>query len=220
MNIIFVNFGTKYTPGHVNQLFNALKKHNSTFKYFVYTDNDFKDIGQYDLDIKIIKPLKPKLPKWWNKLAMFSEAFPVRGRILYFDIDTVIKSDPFKIINDIDWSKLTMIDCHWKSKDMIRLTNLDVTINSSVLAWDSDNPKIHHIWNHFNSGYKDYYLRKYVGIDRFLVHEPFDASLFAHFPHDYIMSYKYESHDKLAPVITFEELDFGSIDTLQISQTR
>jgi hypothetical protein len=106
-----------------------------------------------------------------------------------------------------------MIDCHWKSKDIVRLTNLDVTVNSSVLAWHSDNPKIHNIWNHFNSGYKDYYLRKYVGIDRFLAHEPFEKDLFDYFPHDYIMSYKYESHNKMAPVITFEELDFGSIDT-------
>lgn len=220
MNIVFVNFGTKYTPAQVNQLFNSLKKYNSNFKCFVYTDNDFKNIGQYHLDIKIIKPLKPTLPKWWNKLAMFSENFPVKGKILYFDIDTIIKSDPFKIVESIDWSKLTMIDCHWKSKEMIRLTNLDVTVNSSVLAWDSNNPKIHNIWNHFNSGYKDYYLRKYVGIDRFLVHERFDTNIFAHFPHDYIMSYKYESHDKQAPVVTFEELDFGSIDTLQVSQTR
>ncbi len=218
MNIIFVNFGTKYTPWHVNQLYTSLAKYNNDFKYFVYTDNPFKELGQYELDIKIVKPLKPTLPKWWNKLAMFSEAFPVKGQNLYFDIDTVIQDDPFKIVDSIDWTKLTMVDCHWKSKEMCNITNLDVTINSSVLAWDSSNNNIHKIWTHFNSGYRDYYLRKYVGIDRFLVHEYPNKDLFAYFPHDYIMSYKYESHDKPAPVITFEELDFGSIDTLQISQ--
>jgi hypothetical protein len=218
MNIIFVNFGTKYTPWDVNRLYDGLKKYDKDFKYYVYTDNGIKDLGLYGLEFTVVKPMKPTLPKWWNKLAMFSEAFPAKGKNLYFDLDTIIQGDPFTILDNIDWDKLTMIDCHWKSKDIVRLTNLDVTVNSSVLAWHSDNPKIHNIWNHFNSGYKDYYLRKYVGIDRFLAHEPFEKDMFAYFPHDYVMSYKYESHDKVAPVITFEELDFGSIDTVQIAQ--
>lgn len=213
-NVVFVNFGTKYTPKQVNDLHNSLKQYAPGYKFHVYTDSDV----DYNPDLNIVNPLKPSLPKWWNKLVMFSKSFPVRGKIIYFDIDTIIKDNPFLILEGVDWSKVTMVDCHWKHKDIVRLTNLDVTVNSSVLTFDNDRADVQSLWDRFiSSGLKDYFLRKYVGIDRYLMHEPFDKQLFETFPHHAILSYKYESHQKQAPIITCEELDFGSINPLSIA---
>lgn len=218
VNVIFVNFGTKYTPKQVNNLHNSLKLYDRGYKFHVYTDSPLSNIVDYNSDLNIIKPLKPSLPKWWNKLAMFSKNFPVKGKVIYFDIDTFIQGDPFYILDSVDWNKLTMVDCHWKSKDLVRLTNLDVTVNSSVLTFDNTKASIQGLWDHFIlSGLKDYFLRKYVGIDRYLMHEPFDKQLFDTFPHDFILSYKYENHTKSAPVITCEEMDFGSINPISVS---
>ncbi len=213
MNIIFVKVDRKYTIDNVNTLYNQLHKFGPNFKYYCYTD-DLDDAKKLDQNITplLINP-KLHLFKVWNKLHMFSSDFPVKGRILYFDLDTIIQNNPFKIIDQLDFDKITMVDCHWKPRDLVRLTNYDVTVNSSVLAWDSTNEQTHQLWDYFaNSGYRDYFVKKYIGIDRYIVHEHSDLKMFDYFPTDYIMSYKYENHDKEAPVITFEELDFGSID--------
>lgn len=219
MNIVFVKVGTKYNVGHVNKLFEQLYKYRPDFKYYCYTD-DMDEAAHFNSNIIPLK-INPKLHLFgvWNKLHMFSSDFPIDGNILYFDLDTIIQFDPFTIIDNIDFSKLTMVKCHWKPDSIVRLTNYDVTVNSSILAWNSANKSVHQLWDHFaNSGYRDYFVKKYVGIDRYLVHENFDTSLFGYFPTDYIMSYKYEDHNKIAPVVTFEELNFGSINFKPISR--
>jgi len=211
MNIIFVKWGTKYSSKQVNNLYRDIRAHEEIIDqadYFCYTDDP---IG-LDPDITVIPiPTKPALKVWWNKLAMFDKNFPLEGDTLYFDIDTKIIGDPFTM--EYDFSKLTLIDCHWKdSKIYDRPTNYDVRINSSVMAWDADNPDIHEIWDWFiNSGQRDYFLRKYVGIDRYLVHENFEYDTFNT---DYILSYMFEDNSKEAIVITYEECDFERANIL------
>jgi hypothetical protein len=84
-------------------------------------------------------------------------------------------------------------------------------MNSTVITWDADNPEIHKMWDHFNGSQKDYFLRKYKGIDRFIQHEGFSYELF---PVELIQSYKYQLDDDYVnnPIVTFEEVDYGSRD--------
>ena len=213
-NIICVKWGEKYSVKHVIDLIKSLKKYNNKFSYICYTDRDADILEQNDI-ITIPIPNKPLLKKWWNKLKLFDEKFPVSGKNLYFDLDVKINSDPFYIIEHIDWSKLTVVDCHWKKSNLYkRLSNYDVDINSSILAWDTNKSDIHGLWDHFyNSGYKDYFLRKYVGIDRYIVHEDFEYNTF---PHDFIQSHKYEPNKKAA-VTTFEEVNFEGTNIISKS---
>lgn len=51
----------------------------------------------------------------------------------------------------------------------------DVHINSSIITWTAAEQS--HIWEYFLSN-RDYFMRKYVGIDRFLVHEKFELNNF------------------------------------------
>ena len=213
-NIICVKWGEKYSVKHVIDLIQSLKKYNNKFSYICYTDRDADILEQNDI-ITIPIPNKPLLKKWWNKLKLFDEKFPVSGKNLYFDLDVKINSDPFYIMEHIDWSKLTVVDCHWKKSNLYkRLSNYDVDINSSILAWDTNKSDIHGLWDHFyNSGYKDYFLRKYVGIDRYIVHEDFEYNTF---PHDFIQSHKYEPNKKAA-VTTFEEVNFEGTNIISKS---
>jgi hypothetical protein len=50
----------------------------------------------------------------------------------------------------------------------------DVRINSSIMTWTAQEQN--HVWEHFLKN-KDYFMRKYAGIDRFLVHEGFELNL-------------------------------------------
>ena len=214
MNIIFVKWGEKYSSDHVINLYKSLKLYQPNYNFYCYTDRDhdiLESEGVYPISI-INKPI---LKKWWNKLKMFDKDFPVQGKCLYFDLDTKINSDPFLVLKQINWDKLTVVDCHWKKSNIYhRLSNYDVNINSSVLAWDTEKSKIHDIWDHFiDSGYKDYFLRKYVGIDRYLVHEDFKYNTF---PENYIQSFKHEPN-KNAPVTTYDEVDFDGTNIISQS---
>ena len=211
MNIIFVKWGTKYSSDHVINLYNSLKVYSNNHVYYCYTDREADVLINAGLRTIPI-PEKPALKKWWNKLKMFDKDFPLVGKNLYFDLDVKINSDPFDIVEQINWDKLTVIDCHWKKSNLYkRLSNYDVDINSSILAWDSKSTSVHEMWDHFyNSGYKDYFLRKYVGMDRYIVHEDFEYNTF---PHNFIQSYKYEP-DKKASVTTYEEVNFEGTNSI------
>ena len=52
-------------------------------------------------------------------------------------------------------------------------------------------------------------MRKYKGIDRFIVHEEFNYNTFNT---NMIQSCKYQP-DKIAPITTYEELDYGTYFT-------
>ena len=203
MNIIFVKWGTKYSSEDVNTLYKSLVRED--FDYYCYTD----DPSGIDPNINIIPiPKKPALKVWWNKLYMFNKDFPLTGKTIFFDLDVYIRSDPWVILESINWQKLTLVDCSYKTHVVdSRKHHFDVKINSSVAAWNADAGRIHSIWDKFKIN-KDYYLRKYAGIDRFIVHEEFHYDVF---PSDLIQSYKY-SYNWKAPIVTFEEVDYGSRD--------
>ena len=166
-NIIFVKHGDKYSAEHVNRLFEQLHDYYPWANYYCYTDNPEGVLAKC---IPCFK--KPSLKFWWNKLAMFSKDFPVKGRCLYFDLDMDIKYDPSQYIN---WDGLTILDAYWK-KDMYMAPHAyDVSINSSIITWVAGEQD--HIWEKFMSN-RDYYMRKYPGIDRFLVHEKIKFNTF------------------------------------------
>ena len=202
MNIIFVKWGEKYSHRHVNKLYESLKHIDA--KFYCYTEVR-KDI---DENISIIPiPEKPALKKWWNKLALFSKDFPLSGNTLFFDLDVEIVGDLDKFINYIDWGTLTVVAAWHKMDDEVysRPQNYDVTMHSSVMSWNSDNNYVHGIWDHFNTGQMDYYLRKYKGIDRFIVHENFGHQ---YFHEEFIQSKKFEPDVTGRPIITYEELEY------------
>ena len=210
-NVICVKFGTKYSADFVNKLYNDIKRLTvSEFKFFCYTD----DATGIDPEVNVILPLgRPTLKGVWNKLRLFDPAMGLVGKTYYFDLDVKILKDPLIHDDPQDWKELTLISSHWKvGKLYNRLSNYDVKINSSAMTWDASLPHMQEFWNHFNSGFRDYFMRKYVGIDRYIVHEDFKYFVF---DKKYIQSWKYQREvDYEACVLTFEEIDVG-IDDLE-----
>ena len=167
INIILVKHGNKYSAEHVNKLANELFKYYPVANFYCYTDDPS---GVEITTIPVFK--KPILKYWWNKLAMFSTDFPVKGKCLYFDLDMDIKTD---FSNFINWNGLTVLNAYWKKDMYMAKHSYDVKINSSIITWTAGEQS--HIWDRFISN-SDYYMRKYEGIDRFLVHEGFDINTF------------------------------------------
>lgn len=169
LNIILVKHGNKYSYEHVNRLTEQLVKYFPLAKFYCYTDDP------HGVAVQCIPVFeKPKLKYWWNKLAMFSKDFPVEGKCLYFDLDMDIKRDPSEFIT---WNGLTILKDYWKDDLYMAPHAYDVHINSSVITWVAGEQD--HVWKHFLSN-KDYFMRKYPGIDRFLVHEKISHNTFEH----------------------------------------
>lgn len=166
-NIIFVKHGKKYDAEYVNRLRDKLMPYYPAAQYLCYTDDP---IG---VEIECIPCFeKPTLKYWWNKLAMFSKNFPVKGKCLYFDLDMDIDDD---FTDFIKWDGLTVLDAYWKTGMYMAPHAYDVQINSSIITWTAGEQ--HYVWNKFVSN-KDYYMRKYAGIDRFLKHEDIKFNTF------------------------------------------
>jgi len=166
-NIIFVKVGDLYSHKHVNKLYDDLKLYFPYSKFWCYTDN-WHYINNY---INIINPIA-SLKKWWPKLALFSDIMPFKGTCLFLDLDMDVKG---YFSDKLTWNGLTVLNNYTK-KDLYMADHAyDVTINSSVITWTAKEQS--HIWKHFCSN-KDYFMRKYAGIDRFIVHENISHNVF------------------------------------------
>lgn len=170
INIVFVKHGTKYHSGHVNRLADQLIQYYPTANYYCYTEDST------NVNVDIIPLFKrPTLKAWWNKLALFSADFPLQGKCLFLDLDMDVISNPCSYITD--FTGLTVCEDYYKvGKAQYAIPHAyDVTINSSVITWTAG--ELDYIWKHFLTN-KDYFMRKYRGIDRFLVHEGFELKTF------------------------------------------
>jgi hypothetical protein len=65
------------------------------FDFYCFTDEP--DDPELDSGIRTCK-LPEGIPYWWNKLYLFSKEMPIKGRIFYLDLDTVIVGDISKIV--------------------------------------------------------------------------------------------------------------------------
>lgn len=92
--VVCLKWGNKYSSEYVNRLYNMVQR-NLTLDYeFVC----FTDSSQ-DIDKRIrIEPL-PKMPVvgWWYKPYFFSQDIPLKGTVLFLDLDIVV----FRNINEL-----------------------------------------------------------------------------------------------------------------------
>jgi hypothetical protein len=172
-------------------------------KYYCYTDDNADLHGH----IRVIDILKsPKIKGVWNKLALFApdmsiHGFPLDGQCLYFDLDMDVKSDPSKFL--IGNSGLTLCSDYWKRDNPVFDIPhaYDVTVNSSIIGWTAGAHT--NIWQRFLSNH-DYYMRKYEGIDRFIIHENFEVKTFE----DGIVSSVENPYDGTAAIDMYNGIDY------------
>ena len=86
VNVVCVNWGTKYSIDYVMRLHNMVQKNTSrNFKMFCLTDSPEK----YPDPVTPIM-LEPGYEGWWNKMQLFRDDVLPVGDYLYFDLDVVI----------------------------------------------------------------------------------------------------------------------------------
>jgi hypothetical protein len=161
MNVILLKHGTKYTSEDVNKLVKQLEPYFDNIYCFT------EDPEGLECEHVII-PEKPRLNKWWNKLQLFSDDFPIKGKCVLFDIDIKVNFDPKPYLV---WNKgITVVSAYYKREIPRYYTKhkYNTVYNSSIITWETGT--VGYIWDHFLTN-KDYFMRKYKGIDRFLMWE-------------------------------------------------
>ena len=135
-----------------------------------------------DPDIKVIRlPNDPSIKTWWSKLWMFSPDMPLKGNILFFDLDVVIfknidslfthNPNNFHIIRDFNRCRIK----DWKLS------------NSSCMRWEAGT--MHYLWNDFKQN-PDRIMRENHGDQDWITKRARDDINW--FPDEWIRSYKWE----------------------------
>ena len=122
LTVVCVKQGTLYGPEYVNILAAMVRRHLTLPHVFVCFTDDPQGV-----ECKT-RPIRDGLEGWWGKLALFAEEF--EGRVLFFDLDTVILGSlddiasyngPFAALRDFYFPKrLQSSVMAWTPSDMTR----------------------------------------------------------------------------------------------------
>jgi len=136
-NVVCLKYGDKYSAQYVNKLYNMVQRHTTgKCNFYCITENA---VGLLP-DIQIIPlPTQHGLQGWWYKPFVFSDQFPVNGKILFLDLDIVIIKN-IDCFFDYAPTKFGII------RDFTRSMNPNWNrYNSSVFRLDSGT--LPHVWD-------------------------------------------------------------------------
>jgi tetratricopeptide (TPR) repeat protein len=146
VSVICVKWGTKYGAEYVKRLYRGVCRNISVpFKFFCFTD----DTSGLELEANITcMGLEKGWTGWWNKASLFSSSFPLKGRILYIDLDTVITGS----VDDIAKynGEFAILSTHGIDNEGKDFSN---GYNSSILMWDATSSKYTSICEVLKSNY-------------------------------------------------------------------
>lgn len=203
INIVCLKWGDKYSADYVNRLYTMVSRnYNKEFRFYCCTE----DSNGINPKVNIIPLPKYDIEKWWWKLWFFSEKFPITGKCLYFDLDTVIQND---ITPLVDYSA----NCPHFVEGRVWYRNADpeksaYRINSSIILWNTETIN-YDIWEEFYSK-KEYYIQKYGSEDNYLekVHDAYVKTIPTDWVYSRLMGFD-DSHpealaDKYRPKVVYD----------------
>lgn len=137
-NILCVRFGNKYSKDYVEKLRNMIDRNISVpFNLYCLTDDPNPIPG-----VQLIVQPNAAYPKgWWHKIHMFDPKLPLRGRILYMDLDVVICNNIDKLTKIYNDDFMGIRDFNRKFQPKWKY------LNSSVMSWVHGTQN--HIYNQF-----------------------------------------------------------------------
>ena len=178
-HVLCVKWGNKYSADYVNVLKRMCDRHITVpYEFHCLTENK-QDI---DPSINIIQlPEHPGIKTWWSKLYMFSPELPVKGTILYMDLDVVVfrnidhffshNPGEFKIIRDFNRCRVP----DWKLS------------NSSCMRWNTGT--MNYLWGEFQNNPSAVMQNNHGDQDWITKRAKDDIR---HWPDEWIRSYKWE----------------------------
>jgi hypothetical protein len=115
ITVLCVRFGNKYGREYVERLRNMISRHLTVSYEFVCLTDDLDPIE----GVRTIYQPNAQYPKgWWHKVHMFDSTLPLKGRILFFDLD-VKKIFDYHISNKMDLTIVTHPNNHPKDSDQL-----------------------------------------------------------------------------------------------------
>jgi hypothetical protein len=132
LNVACVIHGSLYPWEYVEKLYNMVHRHLSCeIRFHVFTEHDRPVPGTMIKHILTDWPgIAGRKRAWWYKMQMFDSRH-IQGRMLYFDLDTVI-------VRNIDWITGLEPRYFWTIRDFRHLWRPAWKgINSSVMLWDT-----------------------------------------------------------------------------------
>jgi hypothetical protein len=178
-HVLCVKWGNKYISQYVNVLKSMCQRHLTVpYQFHCLTESP----QGLDKDINVIPlPNLPGIKTWWSKLYMFSPDLPIKGTVLYFDLDVIV----FRNINNLfDHAPGTFQIIRDFNRCRVKDWKLS---NSSVMRWETG--KLDYLWNEFkdrsnvimgnNHGDQDYITKR-------------AEKDINHWPDEWIRSYKWE----------------------------
>lgn len=151
INIACVKWGNKYSSDYVNRLYSMIQRNFSLDHNFIcFTDNP-KEINK-NIEIKLLPTL---LEGWYNKLYLFKEGL-MKGKVIYFDLDTIILKNIDELAN--------------YQGDLALLNDFNNnTLATGIMIWKAE--KNYKIWEK----YKEMNYPKYFNGDGQFFNDNYDA---------------------------------------------
>jgi len=177
--VLCLKHGTKYSADYVNKLYNMVKR-NCTLDYeFVCLTDDETNINP---NVTIL-PLPRGIQGWWCKPYMFSDDLPLKGIILYMDLDVVVASNIDKLFTyeKDNWCII---------RDFTRkMRPTWPKYNSSIIRFKSN--QLSYLWKSFRKS-QSKIQSKFHGDQDWLYDSTHQDNPAKTFPDDWIQSWKWE----------------------------
>jgi len=175
--VLCLKHGNKYSAEYVNILHRMVKRHLTLPYTFCCLTEDPKGL---DKDIRVI-PLPQGLTGWWCKPYMFSKDLPIKGDILYLDLDVVIARNIDKLFTYHPNAWCTIRDFTRAMRPKWQ------KYNSSVVRFKTG--QLDHVWTDFNKN-KVNIQKKFFGDQDWLYHRVGGQAVL--YPDNWILSWKWE----------------------------
>ena len=164
VNFVCLKWGTKYDAEYVNRMYVMLKR-NCKEQFTLYCCTEDPSGISNEIQIVPLPIEKYDLETYWWKLWILSKEFPVDGKCIFFDLDTVIQNDIQEIVDFECGEDLYVLFTQWRVKYRLTTNEYYTYTNSSIMIWNIiSEPDIfsHYIKNNY------YYEMKYHGNDEYL----------------------------------------------------
>jgi hypothetical protein len=196
ITVLCVRFGNKYGREYVERLRNMVSRHFTVPYEFACLTDDQHDIPGVR---KIYQPNANYARGWWHKVHMFDSTLPLKGRILYMDLDVVIHANIDKLAG---YHRNSFIGIHDFNRKFFPSWNY---LNSSVLAWTHGTQG--HIYDQFKQ--KPSEAQRLQGDQDWIWKLCKDRMKF--WPKEWVMSYKWEIRSREELVVAQSRRQFKTV---------
>lgn len=197
ISVLCVRFGNRYGKEYVERLRNMVARHLTVpYEFYCLTDDQHSIEGV----TSIYQPNAQYQKGWWHKVHMFDARLPLRGRILYFDLDVVIHNNIDKLAKIYPTEFMGIHDFNRKFYASWKY------LNSSVMAWNHGTQ--HHIWEKFKENPKE--AQKLQGDQDWIWKLCQNQIKF--WPKEWIQSYKWEIRSREELVMLNGKRQFKEAD--------